>query len=300
MFCSKCGSNINEGAFFCDKCGNPVASVAKSTGNTPFPKMIPGSQNLSGNTQTYQQYMGGQPVINQQPQAAGYDNSVNNSAGFQIKGLEVLRVVSILMMVLGSLMFLVIRGIVPIMLNTLIYLTSSTALYYCAKAKNAKTKEEGEAARRKGLINCFLAIIIWVSLVIVAGLFSETANESRQDYENDMKILTNVVPAFFDVILDYNDGDINTEAMLNRLNAYCKSIRVRTPKGKQIKSDLQAIVKDFEKSARGDSEAYDSFDDLMDLISDLEDHLEDFLDAAEDSGVDEDDLEDFEDKVIGH
>lgn len=79
MFCSKCGSSIKEGASFCDQCGNPVASAAKSTGNTLFPQMTPGSQMMSGNTQTFQQYAGGQPVINQPPQAAENNNAVKNN-----------------------------------------------------------------------------------------------------------------------------------------------------------------------------------------------------------------------------
>lgn len=173
MFCSKCGNSINEGASFCDMCGNPVASAVKSTGNLPFPQMTPGSQNLSGNTQTYQQYMGGQPVISQQPQAAGYNNPVNNSADFQIKGLGLLRVVSIIMMVLTGLMIIVIRGIVPIVFGALIYTTSFTASNYCTKAKNAKTREEGEAARRKGLISCLNSIILFVIFIIVVAIFSD-------------------------------------------------------------------------------------------------------------------------------
>lgn len=49
MFCEKCGSYINEGAAFCSKCGNPVASAGQSTGNAPISGMMPGSQSPSGN-----------------------------------------------------------------------------------------------------------------------------------------------------------------------------------------------------------------------------------------------------------
>lgn len=34
MFCSKCGSNIEEGAKFCQKCGAPVKGVIKASNNS--------------------------------------------------------------------------------------------------------------------------------------------------------------------------------------------------------------------------------------------------------------------------
>lgn len=54
MFCEKCGCQINEGAAFCSKCGNPVKSTGQSTGNVSPSGMIPGSQLPPGNWQVAQ------------------------------------------------------------------------------------------------------------------------------------------------------------------------------------------------------------------------------------------------------
>lgn len=150
-------------------------------------------------------------------------------------------------------------------------------------------------------------MVIVMALVLSISMLASCGGPSKKDYEHEMDTLGSALSLFYYKLNQYNNGNITTDDLVDDLNDLSddlvKKLYVQTPEGKQIQSDIQEIAELFEKVVKytnqGDiDKIYDLTDDISDLFSVLGDHIEDFFDAARDSGVDEDDLEDFEDKII--
>lgn len=132
-----------------------------------------------------------------------------------------------------------------------------------------------------------VAMTFVLAITMLAGCGGGT---SKKDYLNDLEELVNVS----DVDVDTDDPD----EMIDSMNDLIKGLKMSTPEGKKIKSDMQELVKLLEKMAKMEDADYDEimeiYSDYMDLVSKLEDDFEKFGEAAEDAGVDEDDLEDMD------
>lgn len=124
-----------------------------------------------------------------------------------------------------------------------------------------------------------------MALLLSAAMLTGCGGTSRKDYEND-------VDALIDIYEDLNNGAISIQDAV-------EDLEVKTPEGKQIKSDMQEMAEIYEKINKYfDRKDYDKIDaledDLHDLADDTMNHFVDFSDAAEDKDVDEDDLEELE------
>lgn len=124
-----------------------------------------------------------------------------------------------------------------------------------------------------------------MALLLSAAMLTGCSGTSRKDYEND-------VDALIDIYEDLNNGAISIQDAV-------EDLEVKTPEGKQIKSDMQEMAEIYEKINKYfDRKDYDKIDaledDLHDLADDTMNHFVDFSDAAEDKDIDEDDLEELE------
>ncbi len=149
----------------------------------------------------------------------------------------------------------------------------------------------------------FLAITLTLTMAVsmMAGCGS-----SQKDYENDLELLEELYTDF-----EYPDFDITEEekvtAMFKDMKEDIADMKFSTKEGKAIQTiqvDAFSYYEDlFDKILDAyNNEDFDKMSELLeeldeqieDMEKDMEDAVEDFIDAAEEAGVDEDDLEDFE------
>lgn len=120
---------------------------------------------------------------------------------------------------------------------------------------------------------------------------SKGSSSKKKDYLSDFEALAELDEAIADI---YDEDDI--EDMIDIMNSAVKRFKPTTSEGKQLKSDAEEMVDILQKMLRyqdDEDKLTDLYEDLVDISEEYNDHLYDFYDAAEDAGVDEDDLEDL-------
>ena len=147
------------------------------------------------------------------------------------------------------------------------------------------------------------ALSLTIALSMLAGCGS-----SEKDYENDIKVIAEMQNIDFNSYEDADDAKDMKKAV-KELKKEVKALDFSTEEGKAIQDVLLEFVsytEDFvnecsklDEDDTDDLEKMYEFleeytDNINDLEGDLEDALEDFIDAADDAGVDEDDLEDLD------
>lgn len=117
---------------------------------------------------------------------------------------------------------------------------------------------------------------------------SKSSSSKKKDYLSDVDSLIELDEAIEDI---YYEDDI--EDMIDIMGSAVKKFKPVTSEGKQLKSDAEEMVDILEKMLRYQDDPdrlSDLYEDLIDISAEYNDHLYDFYDAAEDAGVDEDDL----------
>ena len=115
-------------------------------------------------------------------------------------------------------------------------------------------------------------------------------SSSKDDYLDDIREINSL-----------NDADISSdpEEMADDLNDILKDLKLKTPEGKAIKKDLQDMVDILDRMVKNidnldEDEAEEMYNDIMEIYDRLEDHVNDFIEAAEEAGVDDDDVADLD------
>ena len=128
------------------------------------------------------------------------------------------------------------------------------------------------------------------ALTLIFAMLTGCGGTSKDDYLDDIEEISSL-----------SDADISSdpEEMADDLNDILKDLKLKTPEGKAIKKDLQDMVDILDKMVKNmddldSDEAEEMYNDLMDIYDKLEDHVDDFEKAAEDAGVDEDDVADLD------
>ncbi len=115
---------------------------------------------------------------------------------------------------------------------------------------------------------------------------SSDTGDSKSDYLNDLNIILDIGTTMQNVTGEPSD-------VLNEVEQLADRMDVRTAEGKVIKGDIQQmadILHDIIKYQDDPDMTGDLYDDLMRTIENLEDNVDSFIDAAERSGIDEDDF----------
>ena len=128
------------------------------------------------------------------------------------------------------------------------------------------------------------------ALTLVFAMLTGCGGTSKDDYLDDIEEISSL-----------SDADISSdpEEMADDLNDILKDLKLKTPEGKDIKKDLQDMVDILDKMVKNiddldEDDAEEMYNDMMEIYNDLEDHVNDFIEAAEDAGVDDDDVEDLD------
>lgn len=152
----------------------------------------------------------------------------------------------------------------------------------------APASTKGESIMKKRVV------LLGLCTVMCATLLTGCNNE--KGYENDAEEIADFTEDFYEAIfdIDMDDEDDLIDSM-KELTKTAKGMKMQTSEGKKVKKDFQELTEllvDAAKAeAKDDDKKLDKLEDKMDDISDaLEDDIEDFIDAAEDKGVDEEDL----------
>lgn len=132
---------------------------------------------------------------------------------------------------------------------------------------------------RKRIMATVMALVLSVSVLAGCG------GTSKKDYINDVGELVDMVKDFSDISFFDDPEDI-----VNDIKDIVKDMSVKTPEGKALKNDLQDMADSLSKLAKdGDDE--NAAKKLNEAMENFQDDLEEFLEAAEDAGVDEDDID---------
>lgn len=128
------------------------------------------------------------------------------------------------------------------------------------------------------------------ALTLIFAMLTGCGGTSKDDYLDDIEEISTLEDA------DVSD---DPEEMADDLNDVLKNLKLKTPEGKAIKKDLQDMVDILDKMVKNmddldEDEAEEMYNDLMDIYDKLEDHVDDFEKAAEDAGVDDDDVADLD------
>lgn len=128
------------------------------------------------------------------------------------------------------------------------------------------------------------------ALTLVFAMLTGCGGTSKDDYLDDIEEISSL-----------SDADISSdpEEMADDLNDILKDLKLKTPEGKDIKKDLQDMVDILDKMVKNmddldEDDAEEMYNDMMEIYDDLEKHVNDFIEAAEDAGVDDDDVEDLD------
>ena len=130
-----------------------------------------------------------------------------------------------------------------------------------------------------------------------------SSSSKKKDYQNDVdELMVMSEDLYAEFSLVYITGADDYYDLADVLSDAASSVKVKTSEGKQIKSDVQKMAKFYEAIAKCiEREDADGLTDLNDewskFVSDFEDHVDEFIDAAEEQGVDEDDLDDLYDAI---
>ena len=108
---------------------------------------------------------------------------------------------------------------------------------------------------------------------------------SKEAYLKDVRAIVEAAENMENLSSDPNDG-------VKELKAIVNSLKVKTPEGKAVKADLEKMSKAMDKLAENEDDE-DAFDDLMEAMGDFTSDLQELVEAAEEAGVDEDDLADL-------
>ena len=133
-------------------------------------------------------------------------------------------------------------------------------------------------------------MLVFVMLTGCGDTSKDNYHDDRDDYLDDIEGISSL-----------NDADISSdpEEMADDLNDVLKELKLKTPEGKAIKKDLQDMVDILDKMVKNmddldEDEAEKMYNDLMEIYDKLEDHVNDFIEAAEDAGVDDNDIADLD------
>ena len=132
---------------------------------------------------------------------------------------------------------------------------------------------------KKRIMATVMALVLSVSLLAGCG------GTSEKDYVKDIKAITAAAEDMENLSSDPKDG-------VKELKAIVKSLKVRTPEGKAIKADLKKMSDAMNKLSKNEDDE-DAWEDVMEAMGDFYDHLNDFVKAAQEAGVDEDDIADI-------
>lgn len=145
----------------------------------------------------------------------------------------------------------------------------------------------------------FLAVVLSLTMAVsmMAGCGS-----SQEDYEDDIDAFEDLADIDVDSLDDAEDKD-DVKDIIKDLKKEIKDLDLSTKEGKAIRNCLTDYIdlmgnfySDMLEIDEDDYEKYldliDEYEDKMeDMEEKMEDSIEDFVDAAEEAGVDEEDLE---------
>lgn len=132
---------------------------------------------------------------------------------------------------------------------------------------------------KKRIMATVMALALSVSLLAGCG------GTSEKDYLKDAKEIVEAAEGMENLSSDPKDG-------VKELKAIVKSMKVRTPEGKQLKADLKKMSNAASKLSKNDNDE-DAMKDFLEASKDFVDHMVKFMEAAEEAGVDQKDLADL-------
>lgn len=141
-------------------------------------------------------------------------------------------------------------------------------------------------------------LVFGMTMVMSMAMLTGCGN-GKKDYLNDI-----------DAFNTLSEVDTDTDDMNELVETMTKAIDdldVSTDEGKDIKKDMQELMEltgdlltDLDALAEMDEDELEEMQTKMEELTDsIEDGVEKFRTAAEEAGVDEEDLEDFEDVDLG-
>ena len=132
-----------------------------------------------------------------------------------------------------------------------------------------------------------------VALVLSVSVLAGCGGTSKKDYVNDIGEIVDMARDFSNISLFGDPEDVVKE-----IEDIVKDMKVKTPEWKALKKDLKDMADSMSKLAKDETDEK-AAEKLADAMKAFEDDLEDFLEAAEDAGVDEDDIDEEDLEFLG-
>ena len=132
-----------------------------------------------------------------------------------------------------------------------------------------------------------------VALVLSISVLAGCGGTSKKDYVNDIGEIVDMMKDFSDISLFGDPKDVAKD-----IKAIVNDMKVKTPEGKAVKSDLQTMADSMTKLAKDENDK-DAAEKLAKALEDFQNDLEDFVEAADDAGVDEDDIDEDDLEFLG-
>lgn len=132
-----------------------------------------------------------------------------------------------------------------------------------------------------------------VALVLSISVLAGCGGTSKKDYVNDIGEIVDMMKDFSDISLFGDPEDVAKD-----IKAIVNDMKVKTPEGKAVKSDLQTMADSMTKLAKDENDK-DAAEKLAKALEDFQNDLEDFVEAADDAGVDEDDIDEDDLEFLG-
>lgn len=121
------------------------------------------------------------------------------------------------------------------------------------------------------------------ALTLIFAMLTGCGGTSKNDYLNDVEEFATL-----------NNADISSdpEEMADDISAALKDLKLKTPEGKAVKEDMEQLIDLLDKITKNmDDLDEDIYNDMLEIYENIEKDMEDFVNAAEEAGVDEDDVE---------
>lgn len=141
-------------------------------------------------------------------------------------------------------------------------------------------------------------LVLGMSVIMSIAMLTGCGN-GKEDYLNDIEEIT----ALSEVDTDTDDMEEMVEIMKDAID----DLDVSTGEGKTLKKDMAELIdytadltSDLDALANMEEDELEEMQDKMDeLQTKIEDDVQEFLDAAEEAGVEEEDLEDLDVDSLG-
>lgn len=140
---------------------------------------------------------------------------------------------------------------------------------------------------RKRIMVTVMALVLSVSILAGCG------GTSKKDYVNDVGEIVDMMQDFYGLSLFGDPEDVAKE-----IKDIVSDMKVKTPEGKALKSDLQIMADSMSKLAK-DADDEKAAEKLDEALKDFQNDLDDFLEAAEDAGIDENDIDEDDLEFLG-